>query len=53
MVWCKSPSEAPLDELMAEPDALQSATKSQVREAFARYATDQNQVTVVITPKAE
>ena len=40
-----------LDELLAEPDAIQAITKEQVREAFAKYATEKNQVTVVVTPK--
>ncbi|MFZ4575613.1 MAG: M16 family metallopeptidase [Phycisphaerales bacterium] len=42
-----------LDELLAEPEAIQAITKEQVRDVFAKYATDQNQVTVVVKPTAE
>jgi zinc protease len=40
-----------LDEMLAEPDALQALTADQVRSAFAKYATDANRVTVVVKPK--
>lgn len=41
-----------LDEVAADPAAYQAITAAQVKETFARYATPENSIVVVVRPKS-
>ena len=42
-----------LDEIIAEPQSYQEMTAKQVKDAFAKYWSKDNSITVVVKPEAE
>jgi zinc protease len=42
-----------LDDVLAEPAAMQAVTAAQVKEAFAKYHSKESMVTVVLKPKQD